>query len=161
MERSRVRATSDSLVFVAVVQKDTLRLTGTRVDDKWPGVISLGERHAVVEMVHLFVLRDAEQRAMVGTYRTDSGCLIGIAPFSEFGARLMVIDYETGRIGPLYAVSRDQLIVVHSIISPTFPADSLTLTRSGTNTVGQIRFAEHGRPVVALFCGSRVRCPEL
>ncbi len=99
---SRVRATGDSLVFVAVVQKDTLRLTAAHVDDKLHGVISLGERHAEIEMVHLFVLRDAEQRAMVGTYRTDSGRVIGIAPFSEFGARLMVIDYETGRIGPLY-----------------------------------------------------------
>ena len=144
---SRVTATGDSLVFAAVVQKDTLRLTGAHVDDKWHGVISLGERHAEVEMVHLFVLQDAEQRAMVGTYRTDSGRVIAIAPFSEFGARLMVIDYETGRIGPLYPVSRDQLIVGHSIISPTFPADSLTLTRLGTGTVGRIRFAEHGRPV--------------
>jgi hypothetical protein len=144
---SRVTGTGDSLVFVAVVQKDTMRLTGAHANGKWNGAVSLGERHAAVEMVRLFVLGDAEQRAMVGTYRTASGHVIGIAPFSEFGARLMVIDYETGRIGPLYPVSRNQLIVGHSIISPTFPADSLTLTRSGMGMAERIRFAERGRPV--------------
>ena len=145
---SRVAATGDSLVFIAVTQKDTMRLTGAHAYGKWHGVVSLGERRAAVEMVRLFVLGDAEQRAMAGTYRTATGRVIGIAPFSEFGARLMVIDYESGRIGPLYPVSRDQLIVGHSIISPTFPADSLTLIRSDTGEVEQIRFAERGLPVV-------------
>ena len=146
---SRVKATGDSLVFVAVVQKDTLRLTGTNADGSWHGAVSLGERHAEVDMVRVVALGNAEQRAMVGTYRTDSGRIIGIAPFSEFGSRLMLIDYGTGRIGPLYPVSRDQLIVGHSIISPTFPADTLTLTWSGAGTVERIRFAERGQPVAA------------
>ncbi|MDP1861822.1 MAG: alpha/beta fold hydrolase [Gemmatimonadaceae bacterium] len=145
---SRVTATGDSLVFIAVVQKDTMRLTGAHANGKWHGDVSLGERRAAVEMVRLFVLGDAEQRAMAGTYRTAIGRDIGIAPFSEFGARLMVIDYESGRIGPLYPVSRHQLIVGRSIISPTFPADSLTLIRSGTGAAERIRFAERGLPVV-------------
>lgn len=142
---SRAIAAGDSLVFTAVVEKDTLLLTGTHANGRWQGAISLRERHAAVEMVRLFALGDAERNAMVGSYRTDSGHVIGIAPFSEFGSRLMAIDYETGRIGPAFPVSRDEFVVGRSIISPMFPADFLTLTRSATGKVEQIRFVENGR----------------
>lgn len=146
---SRVAVTGDSLVFAGVVQNDTLRLTSTRADSRWHGVVSLGERRAKVDMARVFVLPGADQRAMVGTYRTAGGRVIGIAPFSEFGSRLMLVDYTTGRIGPLYPVSRNQVLVGNSIISPTFPADTLTLTWSGAGTVERIRFAERGQFVAA------------
>lgn len=144
---SRVEATGDSLVFVAVVQQDTLRLVGTNAEGRWRGAVSLGARHADLDMIRVVSLGTAEQTALVGTYRTDSGRTIGIAPFSEFGSRLMLIDYRTGRIGPLYPVSRQRLIVGHAIIAPVFPADTLTLTWSGAGTVERIRFAERGQPV--------------
>ena len=94
---SRVPGTGDTLTFVAVVSGDTMRVTGAHADGKWQGTVSLGERDASFEMVRLFDVDDAERRAMIGTYRSDSGRVIGIVPFSEFGARPMVIDYETGR----------------------------------------------------------------
>jgi uncharacterized protein len=144
---SRVTGTGDSLVFAGIVQRQTMRLTGSLAGGTWHGGVSLGERHTSVNMVRLFPLGEADRRAMAGTYRTGDGRVIGIAPFSELGARPMLIDYETGRIGPLYPVSRDQLIAGHSVVSPTFPADSLKLTWSGTGAVEQVRFAEQGQPV--------------
>lgn len=82
---------------------------------------------------------------MVGTYRKESGGAIGIAPFPEFGEQLMLIDYETGRMGPLLTVSRRRSLVGHSIISPIFPADSLAVSWAGAR-IERIRFVERGRP---------------
>jgi len=144
---ARATTTGDSLAFVAVVRTDTLRLTGTLADGRWHGRVSLGEREADVEMIRLAAPDSADQRAMVGTYRTGSGRVIGLAPFSEFGSGIMLVDYETGRIGPVFPLSRDESLVGHAIVSPLFPADSLTMTWSASGMVERIRFAERGQPV--------------
>lgn len=143
---TRTRAAGDSVVFETVVHDDTIRLTGALVDDVWRGAVSMGKRQAEVEMAREVPMEPAERRAVIGTYRTESGRIIGIARFSEFGERLMLIDYETGRIGPLLTLARDRSLVGHALVSPVFPADSLTMRWSG-DRVAEIHFAERGRPV--------------
>ena len=61
---------------------------------------------------------DAEWRALIGTYRTQDGGLLGIAPFSEFGARPLIVDYASGRIGPLSPVSRERYLVGRTLVAP-------------------------------------------
>ncbi len=109
---TRTSAAGDSVEFEAVVHDDTLRLTGVLADHRWLGAVSMGKRHADVEMARVVPLEPAERRALIGTYRTESGRIVGIAPFSEFGERLMLIDYETGRIGPLVTVARDRTLAL-------------------------------------------------
>jgi len=60
----------------------------------------------------------------------------------------MLVDYATGRIGPLYAVTRDQFLIGNALIAPVLPADSLDLTRKSDGNLRSIRIAERGRPPV-------------
>jgi pimeloyl-ACP methyl ester carboxylesterase len=134
------------VVFEVEGQEDALRLTGALADDRWLGAVTMGERRADVELTRIVPMEPEERRAVVGTYRTESGRVVGIAPFSEFGERLFLTDYETGRIAPLLPLTPDRSLVGQAIISPVFPADSLTVRWSG-DRVEEIRFAERGRPV--------------
>src|SRR5262249_39945013 len=77
------------------------------------------------------------------------GHLLAITRFAEYGSRPMVIDYRSGRIGPLYPLTRDRLLVGAAVINPVFPADTLSLGIESNSTVGQIRLVERGQVPVA------------
>jgi hypothetical protein len=161
---SRITDTRDSLVFAGIVRQQTMRLTGILADGAWNGGVSLGERHTSVHMVRLFPLGDADRRAMVGTYRTGSGRVIGIAPFSELGARPMLIDYETGRLGPLYPVSRDRLIAMTHPWTPARAAGQtyvLLLSPGSTYLTPQPGRLEERRAEYARWADSLARVGKL
>lgn len=145
---SSTPAGSDSLAFTAVVDGDTTRFRGTVHENAWSGEAVRGTETSGFVVRRLHPLTDREWMAIVGTYRTDDGRLLGIAPFSEFGSTPLLVNYATGRIGPLYPIARDRFLVGHSLISPVFPADTIELTYGPAMDVHGLRFTEQDHPSV-------------
>jgi pimeloyl-ACP methyl ester carboxylesterase len=153
---SSLPARAESLAFVAVVDKDTVRVQGIARDGAWIGEAKRGTEVVPFELRRLHPLAERDWRALIGTYRSDDGHLLGIAPFSEFGERPLIVDYATGRIGPLYPIARDRFLVGHSVITPVFPADTLALTYGPTMEVRGLRFVEREHePVLAQRADTR------
>jgi len=147
---SLAAAGSDSLAFTGSVGTDTIHVRGAVHDGTWIGQARRGTDTAAFELRRLYPMTAAQWAAIIGTYRTSEGGLLGIAPFSEFGSLPLIVDYSSGRIGPLYAIARDRFLVGHSLINPLFPADTLALTYGTAGAVRELRFSERDRtPVVA------------
>jgi pimeloyl-ACP methyl ester carboxylesterase len=147
---SSIPAGAESLAFRVVVDKDTVRVQGIARDGAWIGAAERGTEVIPFELRQLQPLTEREWRAIIGTYRTKDGRLLGIAPFSEFGARPLLVDYSTGRIGPVYPIARDRFLVGHALMTPVFPADTLELTYGPTKEVRGLRFVERDHsPVLA------------
>jgi uncharacterized protein len=145
---SSVPAGSDTLAFTAVVDSDTTTFRGTVHESVWVGEAKRGTDTTQFELRRLLPLTDQEWRAIVGTYRTADGHLLGIAPFSEFGTRPLIVSYATGRMGPLYPLARDRFLVSHSLIAPVFPADTVELSYGPAMEVRELRFTERNHPPV-------------
>jgi pimeloyl-ACP methyl ester carboxylesterase len=141
-------AGSDSLGFTVVVDGDTTRFRGTVHESVWSGEAVRGVETNRVVLRRLHPLADREWKAIVGTYRTEDGRLLSIAPFSEFGSTPLLVSYGTGRIGPLYPIARDRFLVGHALISPIYPADTIELTYGPAMDVRELRFAERDHPAV-------------
>jgi pimeloyl-ACP methyl ester carboxylesterase len=147
---SSLPARAESLAFSVAIDKDTVRLRGIARDGTWTGEATRGTESAPFELRRLRPLAEADWRAIIGTYHTADGGLLGIAPFSEFGERPLLADYSTGRIGPLYPIDRGRFLVGHSLVSPVFPADTLALTFGPVKEVRGLRFVERDRrPITA------------
>jgi pimeloyl-ACP methyl ester carboxylesterase len=142
-------AGGDRLGFTAVVGSDTILFRGTVHEDAWIGEARRGSGTTPFELRRLHPLTDREWRAIVGTYHTEDGRLLSIAPFSEFGTMPQFVDYTTGRIGPLFPIARDRFLVGHSLVTPVFPADTLELSYGPASEVRGLRFAEQDHPPVA------------
>ena len=142
---SPVPAGADSLGFTALAGTDTVQVRGAVHDGTWIGQARRGADTAAFELRLLHPITDAEWAAIIGTYRTSEGGLLGIAPFSEFGSRPLIVDYSSGRIGPLYAIARNRFLVGHALINPLFPADTLELTYDRVGAVLKLRFSERDR----------------
>lgn len=141
-------ASSDRVSFTAVVDSDTTLFRGTVHEGVWVGEAKRGTETTRFELRLLHALTDQEWGGIVGTYHADDGGLLGIAPFSEFGSLPMVVDYATGRIGPLYPIARNRFLVGHTLVTPVFPADTLEVTYGPAMEVRGLRFAEGDHPQV-------------
>lgn len=139
-------AGADSLGFTVVVERDTVRIRGIAGGGTWIGEVRRGTDVTPFSLRRLQSLSDRGWGAIVGTYRTQEGHLIGIAPFSEFGTRPLILDYATGRSGPLFPIASNRFLVGHSLVSPVFPADTLELIDApGTGPRG-LRFIQRDHP---------------
>ena len=145
---SRVPLPADRIAFTAITGADTVLVQGTVRSGIWIGEAKRGTEAAAFELRRLHRLTDLEWSALVGTYRSSDGRLLGIAPFSEFRPRPFVIDYTSGRIGPLYAVARDRFLVGNAVMSPVFPADTLELGYGPDGEAIELVLAERERPRV-------------
>lgn len=139
---------SGDLAFTAVVDSDTTIFRGTVHEGIWIGEAKRGTDTSSFVLRRLRPLTEGEWKAIVGTYRTEDGHLLSIAPFSEFGTAPLIVSYGTGRIGPLYPIARDRLLVGHSLISPVFPADTIELVYGPAMEVRGLRFMERDHPSV-------------
>jgi len=139
---------SGGLTFTTVVGSDTIFFGGTVLGDAWIGEAKRGAESTPFELRRLHPLNEREWGAVVGTYRAEDGRLLGIATFSEFGTLPMIVDYATGRIGPLYPVARDRFLVGHSLVAPVYPADTLKLRYGRAMEVRELRFSERDHPPV-------------
>jgi alpha-beta hydrolase superfamily lysophospholipase len=126
---------SDSLVVTVPAGSDTVRLQGVVRADGWVGVGAKGQESAPFDLRHLARLSQADLDSIIGTYRTADGGLVGVLKFQEFGERPMVVDYGSGRIGPLLPLSRDRFLLSRSVIAPIFPADTVVFVRGPTGGV--------------------------
>ena len=146
---SAAPAGGDSLAFI-VVGRDTIGVRGVVRGDVWSGEAKKGSETERFALQRLLPMSDREWAEIVGTYRAADGHLLSIAPFSEFGARPLVVDYATGRIGPLYPVAPGRFLVGNALLTPVFPADTVTLTYGPDQKVRGLRFVETGlQPVLA------------
>lgn len=140
----------DSLAVTASAGTDTVQLHGAADNGVWSGRARHGADTGSFELRRIHPITGAEWASIIGTYRTSQGGLLGIAPFSEFGSLPLIVDYSSGRIGPLYAIARNRFLVGHSLINPVFPADTLEVTFGASGAVRELRFSERGHaPIMA------------
>jgi pimeloyl-ACP methyl ester carboxylesterase len=141
-------AGSDRLGLTVVVDGDTTQFGGNVHESVWSGAVVRGTDTSRFLMQRLHSLTEGEWSAIVGTYRTEDGRLLSVAPFSEFGTTPLLVNYATGRIGPFYPIARDRFLVGHALISPIFPADTIELIYGPAMEVRELRFAEREHPSV-------------
>jgi len=145
---SSVPAGEDSVAFIVVADGDTVAMRGVMGEDTWTGEARRGSERAGFVLQRLQPLAESEWKEMVGTYRAPDGHLVGIAPFSEFGSQPLLVDYSSGRIGPLYPIAPGRLMVGHALISPVHPADTLELDFGPGQKIQGLRFVERGQQAV-------------
>jgi len=146
----------DSVELSVPVEGDTALFRGAPSGSAWSGVARLGADTVPFELRRTTRMTTAEWQGIIGTYRTADGRLVGISYLTEFGDRPMLVDYASGRIGPLLPIGRDRLLVGRSVVAPLFPADTLTLDLDPAGMPLGLRFSEPGHPpVVAHRMGTR------
>jgi len=138
----------DSFGLAAVVEGDTVSFRGRIGEGTWTGEAVRGADRRPFELRRFEVLSDSAWTQLVGTYRAEDGRLLGVIRWAEFGPRPLVVDYQAGRIGPLYPLRRDRFLVGGSVVSPVFPADTLEVKFEPNSTVGRIRLVERGHTPV-------------
>jgi pimeloyl-ACP methyl ester carboxylesterase len=147
---TRTWSEADSLGFTVAAGGDTAHFRGVVYEGTWAGLAVRGRDSGRFEVKRLHPLRDEDWKQIVGTYRTGRGRLFGIGPLSEFGPQLMLVDYTTGRIGPLFPLSDRVFLYGSSVITPLLPGDTVDLAADG------LRLVEAGKaPVVAFKIATR------
>ncbi|MBM4186824.1 MAG: alpha/beta fold hydrolase [Gemmatimonadetes bacterium] len=131
---------ADSTVLTAAVDRDTIRFAGPKRGGRWSGIASRGDERAEFAMVELTPRWRERERGAVGTYRTEEGRLLGIDFWSEFGTRPMLVDYSTGRIGPLLAIDGNRFLVGQALVAPVFPADTVVADPDSQGTAAAIEY---------------------
>ena len=143
------RTGPDSLTLAAGAGRDSAYFRGTASDGVWIGLAVRGSDSADFELRRLHPMIAADWEHLVGTYR-GRGRLFGVAPLSEFGSQPMLVDYQTGRIGPLYPLSDRVYLYGSSVIAPLLPGDTVELAGDG------LRLVEAGKaPVIAVRLTTR------
>lgn len=144
------RSGHDSITLMTTAGDDTAYFRGSAPDGVWRGLAMRGADSANFELIRLHPMLVADWEHVVGTYRTGRGRLFGIAPLSEFGDQPMLVDYQTGRIGPLFPLSDRVFLYGSSVIAPLLPGDTVDLAAGG------LRLVEAGKaPVVAVRLSTR------
>jgi uncharacterized protein len=153
---SFVTRSADIFEFRVLVGTDTADFLGTLQGDTWDGVARQRADSSGFEMRRLHPFAPADWARVSGTYRTGSGGLVGIAPFSEFGSLPLLVDYGSGRVGPLLPIDSNRFLIGHSLLSPLFPADTLEVRFGPTGDAGELRFPVPGsEPVQAMRLATR------
>jgi len=147
---ARAWGNADSLGFTVASGGDTARFSGVVIEGTWAGLAVRGTDSGRFEVKQLHPLQDEDWSQIVGTYRTGRGRLFGVGMLSEFGSQPMLVDYSSGRIGPLYPVSDRIFLYGASVIAPLLPPDTVDLAADG------LRLVEAGKaPVVAFKIATR------
>ena len=139
---------SDSLTVTVPTENDTVVLRGIVSNDAWTGMGSRGQDTAAFELRHLVSIKDSAPQGIIGSYRAEDGRLVGVDKFVEFGERTMLVNYSSGRIGPLLPISQDRFLLSRSIVAPMFPADTVEFARGPDGAVREIRVLAAGEDAV-------------
>lgn len=144
-----VSVRGDTVEVTVPAAGDTARFRGTVRGWSWIGEARRGRDVVPIELRRVFPMTAAEWQRILGTYRSADGRLVAVSHFEEFGDRPMLVDFGSGRIGPLLPIQRDHLLVGRSLIAPTFPADTVELAVGPGGEVQTLRFSEAGYSPVA------------
>jgi pimeloyl-ACP methyl ester carboxylesterase len=129
---------------------DTAHFRGISAEGSWAGIAVRGKDTARFDLRRLHPIIEGDWENIIGTYRTGRGRLLGIGRLSEFGMQPMLVDYQTGRIGPLYPLSDRTFLYGSTVVAPLLPGDTVDLASDG------LRLVEAGKnPVVAVRLSTR------
>ncbi len=110
-------------------------------------------------MLRLADLEPSRRELVTGNYETESGRVIWVGPFGEFGADLYVLDYATGRFGALYPRSETTFVAGPAIVTPLFPlALTLTFEPDDKGQITGLLYQEGDHPAIG---ASRARRRDL
>lgn len=144
------RNSGDSMTVAAGAGADTAWFRGVRGAGVWIGRAVRGRDTSRFNLRRLHPMAAEDWEHLTGTYRNGRGRMFGIGRLSEFGMQPMLVDYETGRIGPLYPLSERIFLLGSAVIAPLLPADTVELASDG------LRLVEAGKaPVVAIRLNTR------
>lgn len=135
---SRLVIAGRSIRLSAPLERDTLQLDGRFVDDHWEGTAVLGADTSRFLAVSLMSGARGLLAELAGSYRAADGGVIGIGMFTEFGVDPFLIDYRSGRIGPLFPVAPDRLRIGKALIAPVLPFGTVEITRDRTGSIAAI-----------------------
>ena len=140
----------DSLIVASGTATDTAWFRGAYGDHAWTGVAVRGKDTTRFDLRRLHPMADQDWEHLLGTYRNGRGRMFGIGRLSEFGMQPMLVDYQSGRIGPLYPLSERVFLLGSSVMAPLLPGDTVELAADG------LRLVEAGKtPVVAVRLNTR------
>jgi pimeloyl-ACP methyl ester carboxylesterase len=148
-----IERSSGRLVVTVAGAGDTVRLEGPVGEGAWSGSALRGKDSGRFELRRIAAMSEADWARILGTYRTEDGKILGVARFDEFGARPLLVDYSTGRIGPLLPLDSSRFLLGHAITAPVFPADTVAITRGSSGSVERLTERAAGLPAVT---GARV-----
>lgn len=97
---------------------------------------------SVAFAIFMFVATTVRSETWVGLYRQNDGGIIGIGEFHEFGPSEILIDFETGEVGPLFSLP-DGRTGVGRAIGDRSPPPAHVLERKKGNVMLD------GRPLTA------------
>jgi len=137
------------LRFELPLETGSLQLTGQLGAEEIAGAVRRGEVEGRFQMMRLVEIEPGRRASFTGNYETDSGRVIWVGPFGEFGADFYVLDFSSGRFGALYPRSQTTFVGGPAIVTPLLPL-ALTLTFQ-TNEQGKITgllYQEGSQPFV-------------
>ena len=118
-------------------------------EEEIAGAVRRGEMTGRFHMMHLAEVDARRLAAVRGHYETDSGRVIWVGPFGEFGAELKFLDFASGRFGVLHARSESVFVAGLAVMVPLFPlAATLTIQAGGRGQPASLLYQEGDGPPV-------------
>jgi pimeloyl-ACP methyl ester carboxylesterase len=135
--------------FELPVGADTFRFAGEAAGDEMAGSIHRGDATGTFRLIRLASVEPARLGELHGNYETESGRVVWIGPFGEFGADLYVLDFETGNLGALYPRTAAHFVGGPAVVVPFLPtAIEVTFERDAQGAVASLLYRDGNRAPV-------------
>jgi uncharacterized protein len=133
---------SDSHVhFEVMIESQHLIFDGEPQKAKILGKVASARTAGRFEMIRAAKLGPKQMVGFSGAYRVNARRSIIIAPLGEFAAEQSFVDLETGRCGPIYALSDDSFFSGPAIFARLFPIDVRTsFAKNGNGQVTGLNY---------------------
>lgn len=145
-----VSSNPSSVRFELSMEPVPLVFEGSRAgEEEIAGKVRRGEVEGGFRMIRLAELDAGRRAALTGNYETESGRVIWIGPFGEFGSELSFLDFESGRFGALHPRSETRFAAGPATMIPLFPLDvAITLEVNEKGRMMGLLYQEGDRPPV-------------
>ena len=109
--------------FQLALGSEPLLFSGQAAGDELTGTARRGQAAGTFRLLRLARVERSELAALFGNYETESGRVLWIGPFGEFGADIYFLDFESGDLGALYPRTASTFVGGPAIVVPFFPLD--------------------------------------